>query len=84
LHNNEKNDTCREDIDLSAIVLFSFFYFWCHVSHCSSVGLQFVDLFVCGEAEIGYFEVDLVINEDIFKFQITVNHIFALHIAKDI
>jgi len=84
LHDDEQNDTCGEDVDLTAIVLFAFLYFWSHVRHCSSIGLQFVDLFVSGEAEIGNFKVDLVINQDIFKFQVAVNHVFALHVTKDI
>jgi len=62
LNDNEKNDTGRKNVDLPTIILFSFFDLGSHVSHCSSVGLQLVDLFVCGKSEISHLEVDLVIN----------------------
>ena len=82
LHDNEKNDTSREDVDLPTIVLLAFFDFGSHVGHGAAVGLQLVDLFVGGEAEVCHLQIDLVIYEDVFKFEVSVDHILALHITK--
>jgi len=68
LHDNEKNDTSREDVNLPTIVLLAFFDFGSHVGHGAAVGLQLVDLLVGGEAEVCHLQIDLIIYEDVFKF----------------
>lgn len=53
LDDDEEDDSSRKYVYLSSIILLSFFDFWSHVSHGTSVGLQLVDLFVSGESEVG-------------------------------
>jgi len=54
LDNDEEDDTGRKYVYLSSIILFSFFDFWSHVGHGSSVGLEFIYLFVSGKSKISY------------------------------
>jgi len=54
LDDDEEDDTGRKYVYLSSIILFSFFDFWSHVGHGSSVGLEFVYLFVGGKSKISY------------------------------
>lgn len=62
LDDDEKDDTSREDIDLSAIVLLSLLDFWSHVGHGSPVGFQLVDFLICSEAKICDFKIELVVH----------------------
>jgi len=84
LNNNEKNDSGGENIDFSAVILFAFLDLWCHVGHGATIGLQPVDFLVGCEAEISDFQVHLVIDEDILKFEVSVNDAFSLHVGQNI
>jgi len=81
LDNNEEDDTAWEHIDLLAIVCFAFFDFRSHVCHCTSVWLEFRNFFISSKTKISYFQIHLIINKDILKFQITMNYAFALHVT---
>lgn len=74
LHNDEQDYAHREQINLSSFVGLSFFNLWSHVSHRATVGFKTVDALVAGKPEVGNLEVELVIDENIFKFQVTVNN----------
>jgi hypothetical protein len=84
LDDNEKNNTGGEHIDLFTIVSLTFLDLWSHVGHGSSIGVQFVDLLVGGETEISDFEIHAVVNQNIFKFQVSVYHSFSLHVSHDL
>jgi len=83
LDDNEKNNTSGEHIDLFTIVSLTFLDLWSHVGHGSSIRVQFVDLLVSGETEISDFEIHAVVNQNIFKFQVSVYYTFSLHVAHD-
>lgn len=84
LHNDEQDDCEGEHIDLGTVVLSSFLDLRSHVGHGTSVRFEFIDLFVSSKSKISYFEDELVVNEDVFKLEISVDYVFALHVFKDI
>lgn len=52
---------------MSAIIGFSFFDFWCHIGHGSSVRLELVDFLVGSESKVSDLEIELIINEDVLE-----------------
>ena len=80
LDNDKEDDTGGEDIDLSSIVHFSFFDFWGHIGHGTSIGLELIDLFVSGEAKVSHLQVDILIDENVLKFEVPMNNILTLHV----
>ena len=84
LDNDKEDDTGGEDIDLSSIVHFSFFDFWGHIGHGTSIGLELIDLFVSSKSKVSYLKIKVVINKDVFELEISVDYVLALHIAKDV
>lgn len=66
LNNNEEDDSGWEHIDLSSIVGLAFFDLGCHVGHCASVRLEFVDSLVGCKTKVSDFQIQLIINEDVF------------------
>ena len=73
LHNDEKDDSDREHVDVSALVLLALLDLGCHVGHSATVGLESVDVLVAGEAEVGQLEVQVVIDENVLEFQVAVH-----------
>ena len=55
-----------------------------HICHRSSIGLQCIYVLVTGEAKIGHLQVELLINEDVFKFYVTMDNTFVVHVFKGI
>jgi hypothetical protein len=45
LDDDEQDDSCGENIDFSAVILFAFLDLRSHVGHGSTIGLQPVDFF---------------------------------------
>ena len=84
LHDDEQDDACGEHVDLGAIVVLALLNLWCHVCHGSSVRLEIVDFPEGGEAEICNLEIHVVIDEDVFKFQISVNDTLSMHVLEHI
>jgi len=37
-----------------------------------------------GESEISHFQIHVIVNQDIFKLQISVNDSFTVHVLEDI
>lgn len=68
LDDDEEDHSKGEQVDFCPFVLLSFFYFWGHVGHCSSVAFEAIDVLVAGEAKVHNFEVQLVVNEDVLEF----------------
>jgi len=53
-----------------------------HVGHGSSVGLESINFLVCGKSKVSNFEIEIIIYKNVFKFQISVDNSFSLHVAK--
>ena len=81
LNNDEKDNSCREHVDLFTVIGFSFFDFRSHIGHSTSVRIQFIDSLVSSESEISHFKVHVVVNQNVLKFQVSVDDSFALHVA---
>lgn len=75
LNYDEQNDSSGENINLTTIISFALLDFWCHVGHCASVGPESINFFVGSEAEISNLQVQILINEDVFELEITMNNI---------
>lgn len=71
---DEKNDSEREQIDLGPFVDLSFFYLWSHVSHGSAVAFQAIYVLVAGEPEVSDFQVQVLIDEDVFQLKVSVDY----------
>jgi len=82
LHDDEKDDACGEQVDLGAIVGLAFLNLWSHVGHGSSVRLEIVDFPEGGKAEISNFKVHGFVDKDVFKFQISVDDTFSVHVLE--
>jgi len=52
---------------LRPFVNFSFFDLGCHVSESSSVALKAVDRLVRGKSEVSDFEIEVVVDENVFE-----------------
>lgn len=55
LDDDEEDDAGRKYVYLPSIILFSFFNFWGHIGHGTSVRLELIYLFVSSKSKIGYF-----------------------------
>jgi hypothetical protein len=65
LYDDKYDDSHAEQVNLGSIVCFSFFNFRGHIRHCASVGLEVVYAFVASLTEIGNFQVQLIVNENV-------------------
>lgn len=61
----------------SFAVAFALYYFWCEIFWCTAQSPCSV-LNLLREAKIGYFDVPVTINEQIFGFQIAVNDVLLV------
>ena len=68
VHQNEKNDSEREQVNLGSVVGLALFNFWRHICHGTTVALKAIDVFVACEAEVCNFEVQLVVYEKVLEF----------------
>jgi len=84
LHNNEKYDAGGKHVDLSSIVGFAFFDLWGHISHGSPVRFEVVNFSKCGKSKISNLQIHKVVNQDIFKLQVSVNDSLAVHVFEDV
>ena len=62
LHNDEKNDSNGEHVDVLALVHLALLDLGGHVRHGATVTVERVDVLVARETEIGQFEVQLIVN----------------------
>lgn len=84
MDDNEEDDSGRENVNLFSIIDFAFLDFGSHVGHRSSVGLELVDLLVSGETEVSNFQIELIIDEDVLKLEVSVNDTFSLHVGQNV
>jgi hypothetical protein len=84
LDNDEQDDTSGEHVDLSTVVGLALLDLRSHVGHRASVRLQIVDFSEGGKAKIGDLQVHVLINQDVFKFEVSVNDALAVHVLKHI
>lgn len=66
------------------IILLALTNFWGHVGLGSSVGLQLVDILVFGKAEVSNFDLHFVGHHDVFKFDVSVSHLFLFEVIQNI
>lgn len=81
LHDNEQNDSDAEHVNILALVRFAFLDLWGHVGHGAAVRAELVDVLVTGEAKVSKFQVEIVVNEDVFELEVTVDDPAAVHIV---
>ena len=55
-----------------------------HICHRSSIRFQCVNALVAGEAEVSHLEVELLVDQDVFQFYVTVDHAFGMHVIKGV
>ena len=79
LHDDKQDHAHREQVDLGALVGLALLDLRGHVGHGAAVRLEAVDVLVAGEAEVGDFDVELVIDEDVFELEVAVDHSFSVH-----
>lgn len=79
LDNDEEDDSDGEHVDLLALVLLALLNFGSHVSHGATVGVKSINVLVAGEAEVGNLEVQVVIDKDVLKLEVAVNHASGVH-----
>lgn len=81
---DEDYNTEREDIGLSSIVYSVVLDFRGHVLPCSLENRQLLNLFVCGIAKVSKLQVELVVWEDVFWFDIEMNYSILVNIRKSV
>jgi len=81
LHDNEQNDTDAEHVNILALVRFAFLDLGGHVRHGAAVRAERVNVLVTGEAEVGKFQVEIVVDEDVFELEVTVDDSAAVHVV---
>ena len=67
---------------MSSVICLTFFDFWSHVGHGASVRVELVDFFVSGKTEVSNFQIEIVIDENVFKLQVSVDNSFALDVGE--
>ena len=80
LDDDEEDDSDGEHVDLGAGVLLALLDFWCHVGHSATVRLQSVNVLVAGEAKVSQLEVEVVIDKDVLKFEVSVDDSAGVHV----
>ena len=85
---DEQRDTKGEQVDNLALVASLHVDFWCHVAICAhsffvqSVALLALDR--AGKSEIYHLQVKVLIDHQIFKFQVAICNSTSVHIVQDI
>ena len=84
LHDNKEDDTKGEQVNLRPLVLLALLDLRRHIRHCSSIRFQCVDVLVAGEAKVSHLQVELLVNQNVFQFYVTVYHAFVMHVFKGV
>lgn len=74
LDDDEKDDSEREQVDFGAGVLFSFFDLGGHVGEGAPVALEVVDVLVASETEISNLQVQVIVDKDVLKLEISMGN----------
>lgn len=80
LHDDEEDDAKRKQINLRSTVLFAFFDLRGHVGEGAAIALETVNVLVARKPEIRYFQVELFIDEDVLKLQVSMTHFIVVHV----
>ena len=80
LHDNEEDDANGEHVDILSLVCLALLDLWCHVGHGAAVAVQRVDVLVAGEAKISQFQVQLIVDQDVFKLEVPVDNSAVVHV----
>jgi hypothetical protein len=81
LHDDEKDDSEREQVDLGAVVGFSFLNLRGHVGKGTSVALEVVYVLVASKAEVSDLQIQVVVNEDVLKLEVSVGDSVGVHVV---
>lgn len=84
LHDYEQNDSEAEHVNLGAIILLALLDLGSHVGEGTSVALEAVDVLVAGESKVSKLEVELVVHQDVLKFEVAVNNSVRMHVLHGI
>jgi len=84
LYDNKYDNSHAEKVNLGAVVSLSLLDLRGHVSHGASVGLEVVDAFVAGETEIGNFQVQLVVNENVLELEVAMHAPEVVHVLQGV
>lgn len=77
---NEHDDARWEHVYLLTIILFTFFYFRSHVRFRASIGGKLVNVTICSKTEIGDFEVQVLIKQNVLKLEVTMDDVLRAHV----
>ena len=65
-----------------SLVSFALLNLRCHILHRSPKRLQRVDARLASEAKVCNFQVELLIDENVFQLNISVHHFFVVYVFK--
>lgn len=81
LHDDEDDDSDREEVNLGAVVGLAFLDFGGHVGHGTSVAFKLVDALVACETEVGNFEIELIVDQNILELEVSVDAPEIVHVV---
>ena len=84
LHDNKEDDTQGEQVNLSPLVGFALLDLRRHICHRASIRFQCVNALVTGEAKVSHFEIELLVDQNVFQFHVTMHHAFIVHVFKGV
>ena len=81
-NNVEKDSSECKNVNLRTLILLAFQYFRSHTALSSKNILEFVDVLVCGQAEISNLVVALRVNKNVFWLHITMYDALPVHVLE--
>ena len=82
LDDDEEDDSDGEHVDVLALVSLALLDLGGHVGHRAAVRAELVDVLVAGEAEVGDFQVEVVVDEDVFELEVAVDNPATVHVLE--
>ena len=64
---------------MGALILLAFLDLRRHIRHSASVALESIDVLVAGETEVSKLQVEVLVEQNVLKLQVTVNDSLAVH-----
>lgn len=80
LHDDEENHTEGKHVSLDAVVCLALFDLRCHVGEGTAIATEAVELFVTCEPKVSKFQLQVVVNQNVFEFQVSVSNSVAVHV----
>lgn len=81
LDDDEDDDADGEEVDLGAVVGLALLDLGCHVGHRAAVALELVDALVASETEVGNFEVQGIVDQNILELEVSVDTPKVVHVV---